>query len=159
VNVLKRIGGQDPTKNTYNLQRFVFEHSFALKVRMTDTTGKIAFGKLRLPSAIRSRFCFIGDNLYNFNSYLTISELDCFTEVIHRAGHSQNVTDELINGLIGKWLRNSSDRKGGRHVEKSTRNRSGSANAPSDPEKKDSEGSEENAGEDSQNNTGGGRDE
>jgi hypothetical protein len=53
VTLLARIGGNEPAKNTYNILRHVISQTFALSIRMTDTTGKIAFGKLRLAVAIR----------------------------------------------------------------------------------------------------------
>lgn len=50
-----RIGGSNPTKNTYNILRHALSHDLALKLRYTDKSGKTALGGTRLAQAIRGK--------------------------------------------------------------------------------------------------------
>jgi hypothetical protein len=55
VNLFTRIGENDPAKNVFNILRFSIAHEFAVGIRYTGATGKIAFGPLKIASAIRGR--------------------------------------------------------------------------------------------------------
>jgi hypothetical protein len=55
VNLFTRIGGNDAAKNVFNILRFSIAHEFAVGIRYTGATGKIAFGPLKIPSGIRGR--------------------------------------------------------------------------------------------------------
>jgi hypothetical protein len=51
--MLTGIGGADLGKSIYNILRFLFAPELALNVRLTATSGKIAFMHLKLAEAIR----------------------------------------------------------------------------------------------------------
>jgi hypothetical protein len=65
-------------------------------------------------------------------------------EAVHKTGHARQNTDESINNHIGKWLRNSIDRKGGRIAKKRAHPKR-NGNSTSDKEETGAGGSNEDA--------------
>jgi hypothetical protein len=67
-----------------------------------------------------------------------------FSDAVHATIHSKQVTDKEINDCMARWLRNSTDRNGGRKLRvpiKSRQNNDG--NTTPDKEPSNTEGSQE----------------
>ncbi|CAL8084458.1 unnamed protein product [Orchesella dallaii] len=87
VIALSKIGGQTPPSVVYNILRYLLSTKFSTQLRLTTVSGKIAFAPTRTAQVIRDAT---------------------------RLFSQENITDTVISTYIGRWLRNSGDRGGGR---------------------------------------------
>ncbi|CAL8136171.1 unnamed protein product [Orchesella dallaii] len=95
VLALSKIGGQKISSNVYNVLSQVIGTSFAKEIRFTGASGKLPFGTLKLADVVRDSV---------------------------RVYAAEPVTDSIIDQFIGRWFRNSNDRKGGRKLKTSKKN-------------------------------------
>ncbi|CAL8068226.1 unnamed protein product [Orchesella dallaii] len=87
VIALSKIGGQTPSSVVYNILRYTLSTNFSTQLRLTAVSGKIAFAPTRTAQVIRDAT---------------------------RLFSQENITDTVVSTYIGRWLRNSGDRGGGR---------------------------------------------
>ncbi|ODM94572.1 hypothetical protein Ocin01_12112, partial [Orchesella cincta] len=91
ANALSKIGGQKISSSVYNILSHVISPSFAKEIRLTSASGKLAIGPTKPANVIRESV---------------------------RVSSSESVSNRIIDQYIGRWFRNSNDRKGGRKLRK-----------------------------------------
>lgn len=111
---MSRIGGTSVVKTVNNVMRFIIDHSLALNLRITSTSGKIVFGGTNCARLVKGRKLKINVMQNIFKPFLLLEAVKAYydpstgvnvTEVI-----KSQITDEKLESAIAKWLRDSSNR-------------------------------------------------
>lgn len=98
---------------TYAILNYLFLHEFALKVRLTEKSGKLGIGSKKILQAVRGTsqlHCLL---VLFVLTQIRVHHTNYFFAESVRVSYPQ-ATDKDLNRYIGCWFRTSADRKGGR---------------------------------------------